>query len=55
MDTQLIFAVLGPVFLLLGIIRCVSARKLHPQAKAWLSVGAIFTAVAVWLWFNRVG
>jgi hypothetical protein len=52
MDTKLIFAVLGPVFLLLGIAKWMSSGRLHPQAKAWLIIGIIFSAVAAWLWFG---
>jgi uncharacterized membrane protein HdeD (DUF308 family) len=52
MDIKLIFAVLGPVFLLLGVAKWVSARRLHPQAKTWLIIGIIFSAVAAWLWFG---
>jgi hypothetical protein len=52
MDTKLIFAVLGPVFLLLGIAKWMSSGRLHPQTKAWLIIGIIFSAVAAWLWFG---
>jgi hypothetical protein len=44
-----LFAVLGPLFLLLGAVRCVAAKRLHPQGKAWLLVGTAFSAVALWL------
>jgi uncharacterized membrane protein HdeD (DUF308 family) len=46
----LIFAVLGPLFLLLGAWRCISAGSLVPQGRTWLIIGAIFSAVAAWLW-----
>ena len=49
-DAKLIFTVLGPMFLLLGAVRCAIAGALVPQGKAWLWVGAIFSAVALWLW-----
>ena len=49
-DAKLIFAVLGPVFLVLGALSCLHAGRIRPQARAWLIVGAIFSAVAVWLW-----
>jgi hypothetical protein len=52
MDAKLIFAVLGPVFLLLGTAKWMSSGRLHPQAKAWLIIGVIFSAVATWLWFG---
>ena len=51
-DTPLIFAVLGPAFLLLGAWRWVGAGRPGPQARTWLLVGAIFSAVALWLtWY----
>jgi len=50
--TWLIFAILGPLFLLLAGWRTVIAGKLVPQAKTWLIIGIIFSAVAAWLWFG---
>ena len=49
---KIIFAVLGPLFLLLGASRLLRAGKLVPQAKTWLIIGIIFSAVAAWLWFG---
>jgi len=49
-DPRLVLAVLGPLFLLLGLWRVLAARALVPQARAWLLIGAIFSAVAIWLW-----
>jgi hypothetical protein len=49
-DAKLIFAVLGPVFLLLGFASLIRAGRMKPQAKTWLMIGAIFSAVAAWLW-----
>jgi len=51
-ETRLIFAILGPLFLLLAGWRTLSAGKLVPQAKTWLIIGIIFSAVAAWLWFG---
>ena len=51
-DTKLIFAILGPLFLVLGAGRCLAAGHLHPQCRIWLLVGAIFSAVAAWLWWH---
>lgn len=51
-DARLIFTVLGPLFLLLAAWRYSSASSLAPQAKAWLIIGIIFSAVAAWLWFG---
>jgi hypothetical protein len=50
LGAPLIFAVLGPCFLLLGAWRWLAAGRVVPQARAWLIVGAIFSAVALWLW-----
>ena len=49
----LILAVLGPLFLLLGAWRCASAGSLVPQGRTWLIVGAIFSAVAAYLWWSQ--
>jgi hypothetical protein len=51
-DTNLIFAVLGPAFLLLGVWRWVGTGQVGPQARTWLLIGAIFSAVALWLAWN---
>ena len=53
-SAQLIFSVLGPLFLLLGAWRCVRAGALVSQGHTWLIIGAIFSAVAVWLAFVGV-
>lgn len=52
LETRLIFAILGALFLLLAGWRYMSAGKLVPQAKTWLIIGIIFSAVAAWLWFG---
>ena len=51
-DAKLIFAVLGPLFLVLGAARWLRAGRLGPQAKTWLLTGGIFSAVAAWLWWG---
>jgi hypothetical protein len=51
-DAKLIFAVLGPVFLVLGSVSLIRAGRMVPQAKTWLMIGVIFSAVAAWLWFG---
>jgi uncharacterized membrane protein HdeD (DUF308 family) len=51
-DARLVFTVLGPLFLVLGVGRCLAARRLHPQGRTWLLIGAIFSAVAAWLWWH---
>ena len=45
-----LFAVLGPFFLILGVVRWGMARRFAPQARTWLLLGLIFSAVAAWLW-----
>jgi hypothetical protein len=52
MDTKLVFTVLGPVLLALGVLRWLGTGRMVPQAKTWLLIGAIFSAVAAWLWFG---
>ena len=44
-----VFAVLGPLFLVLGAVRCLQAGALTPQGRTWLLLGVIFSVVAVWL------
>ena len=51
-DAKLIFAVLGPVFLVLGVAHWLRAGQMGPQAKTWLLTGSIFSAVATWLWWR---
>lgn len=45
-----LFAILGPLFLLAALWRCLRAGALVPQARAWLIVGAVFCGVALFLW-----
>jgi hypothetical protein len=52
---QWIFGVLGPLFLVLAAWRWNQTGRLGPQAKTWLIIGMIFSAVAVWLWLRSVG
>jgi len=49
-EAGLVFALLGPLFLLLGLWRTARAGRVLPQTKAWLIIGVCFSAVAVWLW-----
>ncbi len=51
-EPRWIFAVLGPLFLLLAGWRTLRAGRIAPQAKAWFIVGALFSAVALWLWMH---
>ena len=47
---QWIFLIVGPLFLAIGQMRWTTARRLVPQAKAWLIAGTIFCLVAAWSW-----
>lgn len=51
-DAKLIFAVLGPLFLLLAAAQWWRAGKLRPSGLAWLRIGLVFSAVAGWLWWS---
>ena len=50
---QWIFAWLGPLFLLAGAWRCIRAGSSLPQGRAWLLIGAIFSGVALYLWWSQ--
>ena len=51
---QLIFTVLGPLFLLLGAWRCISAGHFESPGRTWVLIGVIFSAVAAWLWWLQL-
>lgn len=51
-DAKTIFAVLGPLFLILGAARCLRAGSFPSQGRTWLLIGAVFCAVAAWLWWG---
>lgn len=44
-----ILGLLGPVFLGIGAWRAARQGVRHPQARAWLIIGTVFSAVAWWL------
>lgn len=48
-DAVHVFAVLGPLFLALAAWRFATSGTLGPQARTWLLIGTVFSAVAVWL------
>jgi hypothetical protein len=52
LDPKLIFAVLGPLFLLLAAWSFWHAGRWAPQGRTWLLIGLIFCAVAAWLWWG---
>lgn len=49
-DTKIIFAILGPLFLMLALWRTLQAGKVGPQSRTWWIVGTVFSLVALWLW-----
>ena len=52
-SAQLIFTWLGPIFLVLGAWRFISAGSLVPQARTWLLIGVIFSGVAWYLGWSQ--
>lgn len=52
-SAQLVFAVLGPLFLLAGAWRCFGPDRNSTQGRIWLIVGAIFSAVALYLGWSQ--
>jgi len=55
MDVPLLFALLGPAFLLLGARRWGGTARARIQARTWLLLGGIFSLVAVWLYWATPG
>lgn len=47
----LLLSALAVLFLLAGAARCIAARRMVPQGRAWLVTGTMFGAVALWLHF----
>ena len=54
-SAHLVFAVLGPLFLLAGAWRCLGTHRNPTQGRAWLIVGVIFSAVALYLAWSQPG
>ena len=52
---QLVFAVLGPLFLLAGVWRCLGTDRNPIQGRTWLIVGVIVSAVALYLGWSQPG
>ena len=52
---QLVFTVLGPLFLLAGAWRCLVTNRNSVQGRTWLIVGVIFSAVALYLGWSQPG
>ena len=50
-SAQLVFTVLGPLFVMAGAWRCHGSARNVTQGRTWLIVGAIFSAVALYLWW----
>ena len=50
----LVLSVLGPLFLGLAAMRIVrEGWPPGPAARTWMTVGAIFSALAVYLWMTQ--
>ena len=45
-----VFGVIGPALLLVAIVQRYRHGSWTPRAEAWLHVGLIFSAVALWLY-----
>ena len=54
-SAHLVFAVLGPLFLLAGAWRCLGTDRNPIQGRTWLIVGVIFSAVALYLGWSQQG
>jgi hypothetical protein len=52
-SAHLVFAVLGPLFLLAGAWRCLGVRRNPVQGRTWLVIGVIFSAVALYLGWSQ--
>ena len=52
-SAQLVFTVLGPLFVLAGAWRCLGTDRNMIQGRTWLIIGAIFSAVALYLWWSQ--
>jgi uncharacterized membrane protein YoaK (UPF0700 family) len=52
MNPRFLFPILAAVLLVLAGTRFIrNGRRLDPAAKTWLTAGAIFAAVSLWLHF----
>ena len=54
-NPQLVFAALGPLFLLAAAWRCFGTDRNPVQGRTWLIVGVIFSAVALYLGWSQPG
>ena len=52
LTARTIFAVLGPLFLLLAAWRSFGGARNPVQARTWLIIGVVFSAVAAWLYLG---
>ncbi len=53
MAAKFIIPLVGALFLVLAIARFAKdGGRLTPASRTWLLVGAIFSAVSVWLWLH---
>jgi len=47
-----VLAVAGAVFLVMGVLRARRLGTVHPQARTWLLIAAIFGIISAWLFYQ---
>ena len=53
MAAKFTIPIVGAFFLLLAFFRFARDRgRLQPASKTWFLIGAIFSAIGVWLWLQ---
>ena len=52
MAAKYVLAVVGTIFLVMGVLRARRLGASHPQARTWMLVGAIFGIVSAWLFYQ---
>jgi len=55
LNASAVFTVLGPLFLVLGLLRCLWTRSWTGSGRTWLLIGIAFCAVAAWLHHSAAG
>ncbi|HSI49044.1 MAG TPA: hypothetical protein VLA61_12300 [Ideonella sp.] len=51
LDVRLLMTALAVFFLVIGVARGIFAKRVVPQAQAWLLTGTMFGLVSLWLHF----
>lgn len=52
MAAKYVLAVVGAVFLVMGVLRARRLGTFHPQARTWLLIAAIFGIISAWLFYQ---